>query len=169
MNNPLVAAEPGLYIWTILTFFGLLFFLRMLAWKPLLAMLQERQDTIARSLDDAKQARLELERLNVESQRILAQARTEAESIISRTRDDATRFREELKQKAQAEAAGIVKNAEKQIALETSRAVQQIRQEAVELSVAIASKLLQRNVSRADNERLIEDTFRQLEATQRPS
>ena len=169
MNNPLVAAEPGLYIWTILTFFGLLFFLRMLAWKPLLAMLQERQDTIARSLDDAKQARLELERLNVESQRILAQARTEAESIISRTRDDATQFREELKQKAQAEAAGIVKNAEKQIALETSRAVQQIRQEAVELSVAIASKLLQRNVSRADNERLIEDTFRQLEATQRPS
>jgi len=169
MNNPLVAAEPGLYIWTILTFFGLLFFLRMLAWKPLLAMLQERQDTIARSLDDAKQARLELERLNVESQRILAQARAEAESIISRTRDDATRFREELKQKAQAEAAGIVKNAEKQIALETSRAVQQIRQEAVELSVAIASKLLQRNVSRADNERLIEDTFRQLEATQRPS
>ena len=141
----------------------------MLAWKPLLAMLQERQDTIARSLDDAKQARVELERLNVESQRILAQARTEAESIISRTRDDATRFREELKQKAQAEAAGIVKNAEKQIALETSRAVQQIRQEAVELSVAIASKLLQRNVSRADNERLIEDTFRQLEATQRPS
>ena len=169
MNNPLVAAEPGLYIWTILTFFGLLFFLRMLAWKPLLAMLQERQDTIARSLDEAKQARVELERLNVESQRILAQARTEAESIISRTRDDATRFREELKQKAQAEAAGIVKNAEKQIALETSRAVQQIRQEAVELSVAIASKLLQRNVSRADNERLIEDTFRQLEATQRPS
>ena len=62
-----------------------------------------------------------------------------------------------------------MKNAEKQIALETSRAVQQIRQEAVELSVAIASKLLQRNVSRADNERLIEDTFRQLEATQRPS
>ena len=43
--------------------------------------------------------------------------------------------------------------------------MQQIRQEAVELSVAIASKLLQRNVSREDNERLIEDTFRQLEAT----
>jgi F-type H+-transporting ATPase subunit b len=161
MNNPLVAAEPGLYIWTILTFLGLVLLLRLMAWKPLLAMLKEREDMIARSL--------ELERLNVESQRILAQARTEAESIISRTRDDATRFREELKQKAQAEAAGIVKNAEKQIALETSRAVQQIRQEAVELSVAIASKLLQRNVSRADNERLIEDTFRQLEATERPS
>jgi F-type H+-transporting ATPase subunit b len=169
MDNPLVQAEPGLYVWTILTFLGLLFCLRLLAWKPLLALLRERQETIAKSLDDARQARQELERLHVEQQRILAEARSQAESIVAQTRDDANRLRDELKQKAQAEAAGIVKNAERQITLETSRAVQQIRQEAVDLSVAIASKLLQRNVSRADNERLIDETFRQLESTQRPS
>ena len=169
MDNPLVQGEPGLYIWTILTFLGLLFCLRLLAWKPLLAMLKERQDTIAKSLDDAKQARQELERLGSEQQRILAEARSQAESIIAQTRDDANRLRDELKQKAQAEAAGIVKNAEKQITQETSRAVQQIRQEAVDISVAIASKLLQRNVSRADNERLIDETFRELESSQRPS
>ncbi len=80
-----------------------------------------------------------------------------------------TQFREELKQKARAEAAAIVKNAEKQIELETTRALQEIRQEAVDLSVAIASKLLQRNVSKDDNLRLIEDTFKQIEATERPS
>jgi F-type H+-transporting ATPase subunit b len=74
-------------------------------------------------------------------------------------------FRDELKQKAQAEAQTIVRNAERQIQLETARALQQIRTEAVDISVAIASKLLQRNVSREDNERLIEDTFRQLEST----
>ncbi len=169
MDNPLVQAEPGLFIWTILTFLGLLILLRILAWKPLLAMLQERQNTIARSLDDAKQARQELERIHAEQQRILAEARAQAESIVAQTRDDANRLRDELKQKAQGEASGIVKNAEKQIAQETARAVQQIRQEAVDMSVAIASKLLQRNVSKADNERLIDETFRQLEATQRPS
>ena len=169
MENPLTKVDPGLFVWTILVFLGMLAALRALAWKPLLAGLKNRQDSIAKSLDDAKQARQELERLNVESQRILAEARNQAEAIISQTRDDASRFRDELKQKAQAEAAGIVKNAEKQIALETSRALQQIRQEAVELSVTIASKLLQRNVSRADNERLIDETFKQLEATQRPS
>ena len=169
MENPLTKVDPGLFVWTILVFLGLLAALRALAWKPLLAGLKNRQDSIAKSLDDAKQARQELERLNIESQRIMAEARTQAEAIISQTRDDASRFRDELKQKAQAEAAGIVKNAEKQIALETSRALQQIRQEAVELSVTIASKLLQRNVSRADNERLIDETFKQLEATQRPS
>ena len=58
----------------------------------------------------------------------------------------------------------IVKNAEQQIQLETARAIQQIRHEAVDLSVAIASKILQRQVSKEDNEALIEATLKQVEA-----
>lgn len=168
MNNALVQPDPGLFIWTIITFLVLLALLAKFAWRPLLDALERRQQSIRQSLDDARHAKHELERLQSESQRILAQARTEAEAIITRTRDDANRFREELRQKAQQEASGIVKNAERQIELETARALQQIRHEAVDLSVAIASKLLQRNVSKEDNERLIEETFRQLEST-RPS
>jgi F-type H+-transporting ATPase subunit b len=168
MNNPLVQLDPGLYIWTIVVFLVLLGLLAKFAWKPLLEALDKRQESIRQSLDDAAKARQELERLQVESQRILAQARGEAESIVARTREDANRLRDEMRQKAQQEAANIVKSAEKQIELETARALQQIRHEAVDLSIAIASKLLQRNVSKEDNERLIEDTFKQLE-TQRPS
>ena len=168
MNNPLVHLDPGLYIWTIVVFLVLLALLAKFAWRPLLEALEKRQESIRRSLDDAAKAKQELERLQVESQRILAEARAEAEAIVARTREDANRLRDEMRQKAQQEAANIVKNAQKQIELETARALQQIRHEAVDLSVAIASKLLQRNVSKEDNERLIEDTFRQLEA-QRPS
>ena len=168
MNNPLVQLDPGLYIWTIIVFVVLLGLLAKFAWAPLLDALDKRQESIRRALDDAAKAKQELERLQTESQRILAEARSEAESIVARTRDDANRLRDEMRQKAQAEAANIVKNAEKQIELETNRALQQIRHEAVDLSVAIAAKLLQRNVSKQDNQRLIEDTFRQLEA-QRPS
>ena len=170
MENPLTQADPGLYIWTILVFLTLLVLLAKFAWRPLLEALERRQASIRESLEDARKAKVELERLHVESARILAEARTQAESIISTTRSDANRFREEMKQKAQVEASTIVRNAEKQIELETSRALQQIRHEAVELSVAIASKLLQRHVSKEDNQRLIEDTFRQLEVSQqRPS
>ena len=168
MNNPLVQLDPGLYIWTIVVFLVLLALLGKFAWRPLLEALEKRQESIRRSLDDAAKAKQELERLQVESQRILAEARAEAEAIVARTREDANRLRDEMRQKAQQEAANIVKNAQKQIELETARALQQLRHEAVDLSVAIASKLLQRNVSKEDNERLIEDTFRQLEA-QRPS
>ena len=166
--NPLVQPDPGLYIWTIVTFLLLLWAFNKLAWKPLKATLQAREDMIRKSLDDARQAREELQRLKGESARILADARVEADTVLARTRDDANRFRDEMKQKAQAEAANIVKNAERQIELQTARAIQQIRAEAVEFSVAIASKILQRTVSKEDNERLIEETFRQIDST-RPS
>jgi F-type H+-transporting ATPase subunit b len=162
--NTLVQPDPGLYIWTILTFVVLVGLLAKYAWRPLLEALERRQESIRKSLDDAQQAKQELERLHVESQKILATARAEADQILSNTRSDANRFRDELKQKAQAEAAGIVKNAERQIAMETARALQQIRTEAVDLSIAIASKLLARNVSKEDNARLIEETFTQIEA-----
>jgi len=166
--NPLVQPDPGLYIWTILTFLLLLVAFNKLAWKPLKATLAAREDSIRQALDDARQAKQELERLHAESARILSEARVEADTILARTREDANRFRDELKQKAQAEAANVVKNAQRQIELETARALQQIRTEAVDFSVAIASKILQRTVSKEDNERLIDETFKQIEA-QRPS
>jgi F-type H+-transporting ATPase subunit b len=109
-------------------------------------------------------AKQELERLQKESADMLRQARIEAEAVIARSRTDAEALREELKQKSRAEAAAIVKNAEQQIRLETARAVQQIRHEAVDLSVEIASKILQRQVSREDNAALIEATLKQVEA-----
>jgi F-type H+-transporting ATPase subunit b len=164
MDNPLVQPDPGLFIWTILTFLVLVGLLAKFAWRPLLEALERRQATIAKALDDAKLARQELERLQKESAEMMRQARVEAEVIIARSRTDAEALREELKQRSRAEAAAIVKNAEQQIQLETARAIQQIRHEAVDLSVTIASKILQRQVSREDNEALIEATLKQVEA-----
>jgi len=162
--NPLAQPDPGLYVWTIITFLVLLVVFNKLAWQPLKGILQTREELIRKSLDDAHRAKQELERLHVESQKILTEARVQADKILSETRSDANRLRDELKQKAQTEAAGIVKNAERQIEMETARALQQIRTEAVDLSVALASKLLQRNLTKEDNERLIEETFKQIEA-----
>jgi F-type H+-transporting ATPase subunit b len=166
MNNPLVQPDPGLFIWTILTFLVLFGLLAKFAWKPILEMLQSREDTIRKSLEDAQRARQELERLNQESARLIAAARQEAEAIVTRSRSDAERLKEELKQEARTEAATIVRNAERQIQLETGRAVEQIRQEAVDLSIAIASKLIGRNLSKEDNARLIDDALKQVETRQ---
>ena len=165
MNNPLVQPDPGLYIWTILTFLILVTLLAKFAWRPLLDALDRRQEAIRKSLDEAKLARQEMGRLNEESARLLAAARAEADAIISRTRADATRAGEELKQKARADAENIVRHAEREIGLETSRALQKVRQEAVDLSVAIASKIIQRNLSKEDNERLIAETLREIQTT----
>jgi F-type H+-transporting ATPase subunit b len=164
MDNPLVQPDPGLFIWTILTFLVLLTLLAKFAWGPLLQALESRQDSIRKSLDDAHKAKQELERLHQESAQIIRQARVEADGIITRSRGDAERLREEMRQKARGEADAIVKNAERQIQLETTRALQQIRTEAVDLSVMIASKIIQRNLSKEDNERLIDEALRQVQS-----
>jgi len=163
MDNPLVQPDPGLFIWTILTFLVLVGLLTKFAWRPLLLALESRQQKIQQALDDAEKAKQELERLNQESAQIIRQARVEADQIVAMSRSDAERLREEMRQKARAEADGIVKSAERQIQLETARAIQQIRHEAADLSVAIASKLIQRNLTKEDNEKLIDDALKQLQ------
>ena len=164
MDNPLVQPDPGLFIWTIITFLVLLGLLAKFAWRPLLQTLESRQELIRKSLDDAQQAKADLERLQRESAEIIRQAHLNAESIIVKGRSDAERLGEEMRQKARDEANGIIRNAERQIQIETRRAMQDIRNEAVDLSVAIASKLLERHVSKDDNKRLIDDTLKQIEA-----
>ena len=165
MDNPLVQPDPGLFIWTILTFLVLLTLLAKFAWKPLLEALEVRQQGIRKALDDALAAKQELQRLEQDAAQMMRKARAEAEVLITQSRADADRLREEIRQKAKADAEGIMRNAERQIQLETGRALQQIRSEAVDLSVMIASKIIQRNITKEDNERLIADALKQVEAT----
>jgi F-type H+-transporting ATPase subunit b len=162
--NPLVQPDPGLYIWTIVTFLVLLALLAKFAWGPLLDALEKRQDAIRKSLDDARQAKEDLQRVQAEAHKILAEARVEAGEIVSRTRTDAARFADEMKVKARADAEALVKHAERQIEMQTARAVDTIRHEAVDLSVAIASKILRRDISKEDNERLIQDTLKEMQS-----
>jgi F-type H+-transporting ATPase subunit b len=163
-TNPLVRPDPGLYIWTIVTFMVLLGLLARFAWRPLLDALEKRQAAIRQSLDDARKAKEELQRLQSESARMVAEARAEAGEIISRTRVDAARFAEEMKVKARADADALIKHAERQIEMQTSRALDTIRHEAIDLSVAMASKILRRNISKEDNERLLEDTLKEMQS-----
>ena len=164
MNNPLVQPDPGLFIWTIFTFLLLLVLLARYAWKPLLAFLATREEAIKTSLENAQTAKKELERIQQESAQIIRKAHGEAESIVSRSWSDAEKVREEMKQKAKTEADAIVKESQRQIELETGRAFRQIRSEVADLSIAIASKVIQRNVSKEDNSRLIEDTLKQIDS-----
>ena len=165
MDNPLVTPDPGLFIWTIVTFLAFTALLTKFAWRPLLAALDRREKLIAKAIDDAEKARADLERVQQDAAKILADARVEGEAIVARSRAAADRLGEELRQKAAAEAAGILKKAEREIQLETTRAIEQVRREAVELSVAIASKILHRNVSAEDNRALIENGLRELDST----
>ena len=162
MDNPLVQPDPGLFLWTILTFMVLLGLLAKFAWNPLLALLDRREEMIRQSLDDAEEAKQELQRLQQESKEILSKARVEAQSILAQTRSEAEKLKGEIKQKAKAEADSILRDAEKQIQVETEKAIAVVKHEVIDLSLLVASKLIKKNLSKEDNQSLIEESLKQV-------
>ena len=164
MDNPLIQVDPGLFIWTILTFLVLLGLLGKFAWKPLLAALDSRHELIKNSLDDADKAKQELERLQQDSREIISEARVEAQSIVAKSRSEAEKLKGEMRQKAKEEADSIVRSAEKQIQVETEKAIAEIRGEVVDLSLLVASRLVKKNLSKEDNQSLIEESLEQIES-----
>jgi F-type H+-transporting ATPase subunit b len=161
------AGNVGNAVWTLVIFLIVVIVLGKFAWGPLLSLLKQREDFIHKSLSDAKRDRDDAEARLREYGARLQSAQAEAVSIIDEARRDAERLRQELRERARSQADTMIKNAERQIDLQTTRAVQQLRQEAVDLSVMIASKILERNISKEDNEKLIADALRQIESASR--
>ena len=159
MNNPLVQLDPGLFVWTILTFFLLLFVLAKFAWKPLLKMLNDREELIRSSLEDAEKAKEKLEKLNAEGEAIINQARSEAQSILSEGKAAAAKLKDETLDVAKEQAKQIASEAEKQINIEKDKAIAEIKSEVVNLSMSIAEKLINKNISPEDNKALIDESL----------
>ena len=164
MDNPLVQLDPGLFFWTIFTFLILLGLLAKFAWQPLLAALESRQATIRQSLDDADAARQQLEQVHGTRRPRCVRRASKPTASSPETRAAAATLREQMRQEAQAEAQALVANAERQIQLERDRAVAEVRREAVDVSLLIASKLIRRNITQEDNDALIDDALKQVEA-----
>ena len=163
MNNPLVQLDPGLFVWTILTFLLLVFVLAKFAWKPLLKMLQDREDMIRSSLEDAEKAKSELERLNEESEAIMAKARSEAQSILADGKAVAEKVKDDIIAKSKEQANKIREDAGNQIQVEKDKAISEIKKEVVNLTFSVAEKLIQKNLSDADNKSLIEESLKKVQ------
>mgnify|MGYP001343923072 FL=1 len=160
--NPLVQLDPGLFVWTIITFMVLFFVLAKFAWKPLMKMLQEREEMIRDSLDDAEKAKTELEHLNEESEAIMTKARAEAQTILANGKAAAEKVKEDTISKAKEQAIKILEKTEKQIQIEKDKAIIDIKQEVVNLSLSVAKKLINKNLNDADNKSLIEETLKKV-------
>jgi len=163
MNNPLVQLDPGLFVWTILTFLLLVFVLAKFAWKPLLKMLQDREDMVRSSLEDAEKAKSELERLNEEFEAIMAKARSEAQSILADGKAAAEKVKDDIIAKSKEQANKIREDAGNQIQVEKDKAISEIKEEVVNLTLSVAEKLIQKNLSDADNKSLIEESLKKVQ------
>ena len=162
MDNPLVQLDPGLFVWTIITFLILLGLLSKFAWKPLLHALEKRENEIARSLKDAEKARKELDRLTSEGDEIIAKARSEAQAIVGEGKKAADQLKESTLSKAKETAAANLDDAKEQIKMEKEKAIAEIKGEVVGLSLSIAEKLVKKNLNEEDNKSLINESIKNI-------
>lgn len=122
-------------------------------------MLEERENLIKSSLNDAETAREELEKINIESEAIITKARTEAQSILSDGKAAAEKIKDDTVSKAKEEANKIREDAKLQIKAEKDKAISEIKKEVVDLSITVAEKLIDKNINEQDNASLIEESL----------
>jgi F-type H+-transporting ATPase subunit b len=161
----LLSPKLGLIFWTFIVFIILLWILKRFAWKPILETLDERENRIRAALEDAERSRQEAQETLNKYQQLLDEAKKEAQEILAKSRKTAEATRDEIVQKAQAEANHLIERARKEIDLEREKAIDELRREAVELSLMIASRLIGKSLSPDDHSRLIAESLEQLGET----
>ena len=161
--NPLVQLDPGLFIWTILTFLVLFLVLAKFAWRPLLTALKNREDQIKAALQNAEQAKDELDKITIKSKAITDEARLEAKVILSEAKASSDKIKQEMLSKATEEADKIRAEAESKIKVEKDKAVDEIKTKVVDLTFTISEKIIKKNISSKENRNLIEESLKGLD------
>ena len=150
-------AEPGLIIWTIISFILLVILLRKVAYPQILKGMKNREQTIKQQLEEAQKTKKEAENLLEDYKRQLAEARSEAQKIINEGKSLGENMRKEIVQKAQAESNQIVKRAQEEIELQKQKAILELQEKIADLSIMAATKIINKSLNTEDNRRLVED------------
>ncbi len=162
-SNPLIQVTPGLMIWTIVCFLIALYVLKRYAFGPIQKLIDERQQRIRRSLEEADNARDEARRLLEEHRKLIGEARGEAEEIRSVARQEADAQMRRVKDEAEADRQRRLEETRRQIDAETRRALESIRAEVAELSLIAAEKVTRGALDDKDQRRLIDEAIGDLD------
>jgi F-type H+-transporting ATPase subunit b len=157
--------NPGVSIWTLVIFLILMVALAKTAWPAILKAVEEREKKIQAQIEAAEKANQEAQRVLADYQQKLAAARNEAQELLAAGRQAAEKVREEIAARARAEHEELIGRARREIAAEREKALAELRGEAVELSLAAASKVLERNLDSEADRRLVREYLDSLHNT----
>ncbi|MGE5363119.1 MAG: F0F1 ATP synthase subunit B [Bacteroidota bacterium] len=144
----LLDVNPGLIIWTVITFILLLLVLKKVAWKPILTALDERENYIKDSLTKSEKAREEAEKLLSENQANLQKAEENARKIIEQGRDFAENLKEQIINDSKSEARKIVEEASAEIRRKNDEALENMKNQIAGIAVQAAEKILRENLDK---------------------
>jgi|SRR5512145_2945022 F-type H+-transporting ATPase subunit b len=166
--SPVLAAgaltdiNPGLTLWTAITFLVLVVVLSKFAWGPIVKMLAEREKTIREALEQAKKERTEAEKLAAEQKAVFAQAQREAADLAKKNQLEVEAFRVELTNKAKKEAEELVASARRQIGEEKAKAIAELKSYVADLAIEAAGRLVKANLDDKAQRQLVQDYIEQL-------
>jgi F-type H+-transporting ATPase subunit b len=152
----LLSPSGGLMLWTLVIFVILLVVLTRFAFKPLTAAVAAREKALEDALEAAKRDREEAAKLLEEQRAKLESGRAEAQRLIAEGRTTAEKLRNDLLEQGRAQQAELLDRARREIEGEKARAIAELRREAVDLAIAGASKVIERNLDDAGNRKLVE-------------
>jgi F-type H+-transporting ATPase subunit b len=166
-ENPLLRFEPGLMLWTVLTFLVLLFVLRKIAWKPLLEALDAREKRIDDALRKAEKAQREAEQAIAENRKRSDEAMRQAELLMEQARQDAEQTRRKMIEDARAESQRVVDQGMRRLEAEQRAAMQEVRAVAADLAIRAAGRLIQSSLTEQQQRELVDQFLR--EVPQKPA
>lgn len=159
LKNPLFEPEPGLMIWTVISFALLFLVLAKVGYRPLMDIIKKREDGIRESIDDAERTRTEAERLLEDYKKQLAQARKEAERIVEEAKKRGERVRAEIVEKAEKEAQLVLDKASQEAKRQRDQAMADLRARVGDLAILAASRVVAKSLSKEDHLKLIEESI----------
>ena len=149
--------DPGMMIWTWITFFVVLILLYKVALKPILSAISEREDSIRTDIEDARRQREEAEALLEKHRKMVAEADMEAQKMIREAQSLAEKSRAEIVDKAREEATVLVEKAKMEIEKQKDDALKSLRAEVVDLALGAAEKVLLQVVDKETNKKVVDD------------
>jgi F-type H+-transporting ATPase subunit b len=159
----LVTPNVGLMIWTLLAFGITLWVLWKLAFPRIGEALDRRQKAIEESIDTAERTKTEADQLLQEYRERLREAREQADEIVARARKAGDNLEAESKQDALHQREELMEQTKRDIEAETRRAIQEIRKEVADLTVAATEKVTRKTLTEADQKRLVEEALAELD------
>lgn len=147
MDNPLVTPDLGLIVWTTVVFCILLFLLAKFAWKPILKAVNQREQSIEEALNKAEEAKKEMAQLVSANEDLLKEARAERDEMLKEARVLKDKIVAEAKAKANEDAERIIESAKESIQHEKMAAVTELKNQVAKLSIEIAEKILNQELS----------------------
>ena len=152
----LLSPHGGLMVWTLLIFVALFFILSRYAFGPITAAVEAREQALQDAIDQAKRDREEAASILAEHRTQLEGARAEAQRIIAEGRAVGEKLRVQMLEETKVQQQDLLERARREIASERDTAIAQIRTEAVDLAIAAAGKVIERNLDDSANRKLVE-------------